>query len=242
MKRATLEHIRRSIAERRSITLVTHLESNEQWLYTIGATTSGRDSLLPDALPDALPERLCEELAGALGQGRASTQEGAAGRFFVQPFRPRPRLIVVGAVHIAQHLAAIARRLEHDVTVVDPRSAFATAARFPGTALRAEWPERALASIGIDERCAVVTLSHDPKIDDPALDCALTSDAYYIGCLGSQRTQARRRDRLAALGHSAESLRRLHGPVGLDLGASSPAEIALSIAAELTQQLRQPGR
>ena len=152
---------------------------------------------------------------------------------FVQRFEPSPRLIVVGAVHIAQRLVPMARLADFAVTVIDPRGAFATAARFPDVALLNEWPDQAFAKLAPDETTAVVTLSHDPKLDDPALVAALGSPVFYIGALGSQKTQARRRERLTAAGFGEADLARIHAPVGLAIGAVSPGEIALSIMAEI---------
>jgi xanthine dehydrogenase accessory factor len=156
-------------------------------------------------------------------------------------FNPPLRLVVVGAVHIAQTLVPMAGLAGYDVTVVDPRRAFASDARFPGVDVRQDWPDEALEALEPDARTAVVTLTHDPKLDDPALDVALRSDAFYIGALGSKRTHAGRRERLTELGHDARALDRIHGPAGLAIGAVSPAEIALSVMAEMTQVLRQGG-
>ena len=156
-------------------------------------------------------------------------------------FNPPLRLIVVGAVHIAQALVPMASLTGYDVTVVDPRRAFASDARFPGVAVRQDWPDEALEELRPDARAAVITLTHDPKLDDPALDVALRSDAFYIAALGSKRTHAARLERLAGLGHDAATLGRIFGPAGLPIGAVSPAEIALSIMAEMTQVLRRLG-
>lgn len=229
MKRALAESIVEARRLRRAVALVTNLATGEQWL---SPSENPREEPRASGLREAADEALISD--------RALRREIAGEPFFIQPFAPAPRLVLVGAVHIAQHLAALAARLGHAVCVVDPRSAFATPVRFPGVSLCVAWPEEALAAMPLDARTALVTLSHDPKIDDPALAHALGSDAYYIGCLGSQRTQARRRTRLAERGHSEADLARLSGPVGLDIGARSPAEIALSIAAELTERLRRP--
>ena len=164
--------------------------------------------------------------------------ERAEGPLFLQPFNPPLRLVIVGAVHIAQPLSRMAREAGYEVTVVDPRGAFASEARFPDTRRVGEWPDEALAALALDARTAVVTLTHDPKLDDPALAVALRSPAFYVGSLGSRRTQARRLERLAALGLDSPALARIHGPVGLDIGARSPAEIAVSILAEITASLR----
>jgi xanthine dehydrogenase accessory factor len=157
---------------------------------------------------------------------------------FVQALNPPLRLIIVGAVHIAQSLVQMAQLAGYHVTLVDPRGAFADRERFADLDVIDEWPDKALTALAPDTRSAVVTLSHDPKLDDPALTVALRSDAFYIGCLGSRRTHAKRLERLAELGFKADDTARLHGPVGLDIGALSPGEIALSIMAEITQARR----
>jgi xanthine dehydrogenase accessory factor len=151
-------------------------------------------------------------------------------------------MIVVGAVHIAQFLAPMAAMTGYDVVIVDPRGAFATDERFPGVSLVNEWPDDAMPKLGLDRRTAVVTLTHDPKIDDPALIAALSSDVFYIGSLGGRRTHSSRLERLRAEGFSEADLGRIHGPVGLDIGAISPAEIAVSILGEVTEILHRPAR
>jgi xanthine dehydrogenase accessory factor len=161
--------------------------------------------------------------------------------WLLSPINPPLRLIVVGAVHIAEALCAIARLSGHAVTLVDPRSAFLRPALFPGVALEGDWPQTVLPRLGLDARCAAVLLSHDPKIDDPALHLLLRSPAYYIGALGSRRTHARRLERLCAAGHGAEALARIRGPAGLAIGARTPAEIAIAVMAELTAALRVVG-
>jgi xanthine dehydrogenase accessory factor len=227
VKLQTLEALLADREARRPVVLLTWLESGDQRLVH-----AARD-LSEDAI-------LAEAVEQALTSDRAAAVESASGRVFVQPYNPPLRLVIVGAVHIAQHLADWALRLGHAVSVVDPRTSFASPSRFPGVRLLHDWPDAALDAIGLDARCAVVTLSHDPKLDDPALERALHSEAFYIGALGSQRTQARRRERLRAQGFDDAAIARVHGPVGLDLGARSPAEIALSIAAQLTESLRRP--
>jgi xanthine dehydrogenase accessory factor len=169
---------------------------------------------------------------------RAQVVERDGREVLVEPHHPAARLIVVGAVHVAVALAELARIAGFAVTIVDPRRAWATAARFPGLELVIEWPDAALARLGLDERCAVVTLTHDPKLDDPALVAALRSPAFYVGCLGSRTTHAARCERLAAAGFDAAALARLHGPVGLAIGARTPAEIAVAILAEVIATLR----
>ncbi len=157
---------------------------------------------------------------------------------FVLILNPPLKLIVVGAVHIAQPLVRMAAELGFAVTLVDPRPAFGDAARFPGVTIVDDWPDEALQRLGLDSRTAVVTLTHDPKLDDPAIEQALRSDVFYLGCLGSTRTHAKRVARLTEAGFTTDEIDRIHGPVGLDLGGRKPAEIALSILAEITQVLR----
>lgn len=161
------------------------------------------------------------------------------GRSFVAIHNPPLRMIVVGGVHIAQHLLPMARACGYDTVLVDPRPAFASPERFGETKIITDWPDIALATLAPDSRTAVVTLTHDPKLDDPAIKAALSSDVFYIGCLGSKRTHGKRIERLAEDGASADQIARIHGPVGLDIGGRSPAEIAVSIMAEVTQRLRQ---
>ncbi|AKS45832.1 xanthine dehydrogenase accessory factor [Octadecabacter temperatus] len=160
------------------------------------------------------------------------------GQTFVAVHNPPLRMIIVGGVHIAQHLAPMARACGYDVTLVDPRTSFASPARFPDVTIIEEWPDAALEQLGLDARTAVVTLTHDPKLDDPAIMTALRSDVFYLGCLGSTRTHAKRVTRLNDAGFSDE-LERINAPVGLDIGGRSVAEIAVSIIAQVTQALRQ---
>ncbi len=181
----------------------------------------------------AAPPAVQAAAAQAIARDESRLIEEEGETWFVHVHAPAWRLIVVGAVHIAQCLAPLAARLGEAVTVVDPRRAFATPERFPGVALAHDWPDTAVEALRPDRRTALVTLSHDPKLDDPALDRALRGEAYYVGALGSRKTQAARQVRLAALGHDAAALARLRGPVGLAIGAVAPAEIALSILGEM---------
>jgi len=148
-------------------------------------------------------------------------------------------MILVGAVHVAQPLSAMATLAGYEVTIVDPRSTFAAGGWFPGVALNHAWPDEALEALGLDSRCAIVTLTHDPKLDDPALEVALRSDAFFIGCLGSKKTHATRRKRLGKAGVSEAELDRMNGPVGLPIGSRSPAEIAVFIMAQIIETLRK---
>lgn len=199
----------------------------------------GREALFdPEVGAGDLAPALATAAAEALQADKAALVETAEGAVFVHPFNPALRLAIVGAVHVAQHLGDLALRLGYDVTIIDPRRGFLTEARFPGVRLDARWPDEALEAFALDARSAVVTLSHDAKIDEPALSVSLRSPAFYVGALGSRRTQEKRRARLREAGLADEELARIHGPVGLDLGAKSPAEIALSVAAELTATLR----
>jgi xanthine dehydrogenase accessory factor len=164
----------------------------------------------------------------------------AEGRVFLTVYVPPPRLVITGAVHISQALAPIARLLGYDVTIVDPRTAFASIERFPDVKVVAEWPDVALPPLGIDRYTAFVALTHDPKIDDPALTHALARECFYIGALGSKKTHARRVERLKAQGLTDADIAHIHAPIGLPIGAVSPAEIAVAIMGEIVARLRLP--
>ena len=172
------------------------------------------------------------------GEPDYPARAGFEGEAFLAPFEPPLRLAVIGGVHAAQALVPMARLAGYDPFVIDPREAFASEARFPGTPLSHEWPDAALRAFALDARSAVVTLTHDPKIDDPALEVALRSEAFYVGALGSTRTHAKRVERLRAAGLDEAQVGRLHAPVGLPIGAATPGEIAVSILAEITARLR----
>jgi xanthine dehydrogenase accessory factor len=176
--------------------------------------------------------------AGAARADMSGPADIEGRQWFLSVFNPALELVIVGAAHIAQPLARIAREAGYGIRVIDPRTAFATPARFPDTAISHDWPDEALAKAPLGKRSAIVFLSHDPKIDDPGLIAALRSECFYIGTLGSKKTQAGRQARLRAAGFDDAALKRLHGPVGLDIGAKSPAEIAISILAEMTLVLR----
>ncbi len=167
-------------------------------------------------------------------------RSGFEGDWFLGIHNPPLRMVVVGAVHIAQPLMAMARLAGYDATLVDPRDAFASETRFPGEVMVRKWPDAALKDIGLDARVAVVTLTHDPKLDDPAIVEALRSDVFYLGCLGSTRTHGKRVLRLQEAGFTEADIARIHAPVGADIGAKAPAEIAVSIMAEITERLRRP--
>lgn len=215
------------------VALVTELAGGEQDIVTPEAG-GGRLNLTPEALT---------QIRQALIDDRSGEIETGTRRFFVHAHNPPTRLMIIGAVHISQGLAPMAALAGYQVTVIDPRRSFASELRFPGTELRHEWPDEALALLKPDRRSAVVTLTHDPKLDDPALETALRSPAFYIGALGSKKTHAGRLERLTAAGFGVDDVARIHGPAGLDIGAKSPAEIAVSVLAQMTAALhRRPTR
>jgi xanthine dehydrogenase accessory factor len=204
-------------AAKQPVALVTWLDGSDQKLLAPGD-----------------PGELAAAVQQVLRLDAAQVIESSHGMVLVEPHNPPLRLIVVGAVHVAEPLAKIAALVGFAVTIVDPRRSWATPARFPDQELVIEWPDTALAKLAPDTRSAVVTLTHDPKLDDPALIAALSTPAFYIGCLGSKKTHAARVERLAGKG----DLARLHGPIGLSIGAKSPAEIAVSIFAQIVATLR----
>ncbi len=205
----------------------------------VAARAGGRAVALVTGL-DGFTRRLVAQGQDAAVDARLrADRSGVEDGRFIAVHNPALRLIVVGAVHIAQALLGMARACGHAPVLIDPRRAFGAAARFPGEAIIEDWPDEAMAHLAPDGRTAVVTLTHDPKLDDPALAAALRSQAYYVGCLGSKRTHAKRVERLAAQGFSAGDIGRLHAPVGLDIAARNPAEIALSIMAEIILVLRK---
>ena len=203
---------------------------------------TGRQLLLDGDAADgdlALDEAALAAMREALRADRNRSIETPAGRVFVEVFSPPRRCFVIGAVHIAQPLAKMLTLADYAVTVIDPRQSFATEARFPGVELAQEWPDEALERLRPDRASAVVTLTHDPKIDDPALAMALRSECFYIGALGSRRTHAGRCARLKEQGFTDDDLARIHAPVGLPIGGISPAEVAVSIVAEMIRVLRR---
>jgi xanthine dehydrogenase accessory factor len=189
---------------------------------------------------DIAADPLRGELAKQLRMGKSGNVEVGGKKLFLNVYAPTAKLVIIGAVHISQALAPIARALDYDVTVVDPRTAFASPERFPDVPLIAEWPDVALPPLNVDRYTAFVAVTHDPKIDDPALLHAFAKDCFYIGALGSRKTHAKRAERLRAQGASEADIARIHAPIGLDIGAVSPSEIAVSIMAEITAQLRLP--
>jgi xanthine dehydrogenase accessory factor len=212
-------------AARRSVVVVTNQDSGVQRLVK-GADVAG------DPLRQLLEKHL--------RSGKSGIEETPEGRVFLTVHVPSPKLVITGAVHISQALAPMGQLLGYDVTIVDPRTAFASIERFPDVKVIAEWPDVALPKVGIDRYTAFVALTHDPKIDDPGLDAALKSDCFYIGALGSRKTHARRVERLKSeRGFTDNDIGRIHSPIGLDIDAVSPAEIAVAIIGEITQTLRQ---
>jgi xanthine dehydrogenase accessory factor len=211
-------------AARRAAVLVTDTASGAQRLVKAAHVKN-------DALKDVLEKRL--------RMGKSGMEDTPQGRVFLTVYVPSPKLVITGAVHISQALAPIGQLLGYDVTIVDPRTAFASIERFPDVKVIAEWPDVALPPLSIDHYTAFVALTHDPKIDDPALEHALSRDCFYIGALGSRKTHAKRVERLKQAGISEADIARIHAPVGLDIEAISPAEIAVAIMGEITQVLRQ---
>ncbi|MAF49796.1 MAG: XdhC family protein [Rhodospirillales bacterium] len=208
----------------------------EKPVATVTDLADGRRGFVtPSDISGELPldEAIVAKARLALRDDRSNVHETGGVELFVHVHNPPLRLFVVGAVHIAQALVPMARIAGYNVTVADPRGSFATDDRFPGTTLSEEWPDDALNAFAPDTRTAIVTLTHDPKLDDPALEVALNSDAFYIGSLGSRRTHASRIERLTEAGYSEEQMARIQAPIGLDLGSASPAEIAVSILAEI---------
>lgn len=222
MKLPLLASLRAARAAGRPVVLLTRLSDGQQCLW-------------PD---EALPGTLAEAAQAALDSDRTANLDMGGEAWFLQPHNPALRMIIVGAVHVAQALAPMAAGMGFAVTIVDPRRAFATAERFAGVTLNHEWPDEAMQALAPDSRSAIVTLTHDPKLDDPALDVALNSPAFYIGALGSRRTHAKRVDRLRELGHGEAATARIAAPVGLDIGAVTAPEIALSILAQVVARRR----
>ena len=224
MKLEILKTLNEERAQRRAVALVTNIESGEQRL--VKAADVGKDPLKP-------------YLEKRIRMGKSGIEETPQGKLFFTVHVPSPQLVITGAVHISQALAPIGKLLGYDVTIVDPRTAFATAERFPDVKLVAEWPDVALPPLNVDRYTAFVALTHDPKIDDPALLHALSRDCFYIGALGSKKTHAKRVARLEEQGRSEAEIARIHAPIGLNIGAVSPPEIAVAIMGEITARLRQ---
>ena len=226
MKRALLERLVAASHRDQSAVLLRGLANGLQVLIDVNGVHGDVDQL---------PNEIIERGRELLRRDGAMTMEYAQEQYLLQTFSSSPSLIIVGAVHIAQALIPMARIAGYKIQLIDPRTAFASSDRFPDTDISHEWPVQALQKLTLNSRTAVITLSHDAKIDDPALQAALESDAFYIGALGSKKNHARRLERLAEHGFSSETLNRVAGPIGLPLGGRSPAEIAISILAQITQ-------
>ena len=224
MKLDILTTLNTERSARRAAVIVTNVESGQQRL--VKAADVARDPLRA-------------ALVDHLRTSKSGMEETPEGRVFLTVYVPAPQLVIIGAVHISQALAPIGKLLNYDVTIVDPRTAFASPERFPDVNVVAEWPDIALPPLNVDRYTAFVALTHDPKIDDPALLHALARDCFYIGALGSRKTHARRVERLNQQGLSDAAVDRIHAPIGLDIGAVSPAEIAVAIMAQITERLRE---
>jgi xanthine dehydrogenase accessory factor len=224
MKLDVLAALNTERAARRAAIIVSNIATAEQRLVKAA-------EIAKDPLGAILAERL--------RSGKSGMADSDEGRVFLTVHVPAAQLVAIGAVHISQALAPIAKLLGYDVTIVDPRTAFASPERFPDVKIIAEWPDKALPSLGIDRYTAFVALTHDPKIDDPALLYALACDCFYIGALGSRKTHGRRVDRFKQQGVGDAEISRIHAPIGLNIGAVSPAEIAVSIIAQITESLRR---
>ena len=224
MKLDILKSLNAERNARRAAVVVTDQASGEQRLVKAA-------DVAKDSLRDLIEKHI--------RSGKSGMEETPQGKVFLTVHVPAPRIVVTGAVHISQALAPIAKLLGYDVTIVDPRTAFASIERFPDVKVIAEWPDVALPPLGIDRYTAFVALTHDPKIDDPALTHALARDCFYIGALGSKKTHGRRLERLKGEGVSDAALARIHAPIGLDIGAVSPSEIAVAIMGEITARLRK---
>jgi xanthine dehydrogenase accessory factor len=224
MKLDILTALNAERAARRAAIVITNVENGKQRF--VKAADIGNDPLR-------------SALAEHLRTGKSGMADSAEGRVFLTVYVPAPQLVITGAVHISQALAPIGNLLGYEVTIVDPRTAFASLERFPDVKVIAEWPDQALPRLHVDRYTAFVALTHDPKIDDPALIHALSRDCFYIGALGSRKTHTRRIERLKVQGLSEVDISRIHAPIGLDIGAVSPAEIAVAIMAQITERLHE---
>jgi xanthine dehydrogenase accessory factor len=225
VKLATLSEVNAERAARRPVIVVTDVADGSQRLVKA---------------KDIPADPLRAELAKQLRMGKSGMIESGGKKLFLNVYAPTARLVIIGAVHISQALAPLARSLDYDVYVVDPRTAFASPERFPDVPLFADWPDVALPPLKVDHYTAFVAVTHDPKIDDPALLHAFERDCFYIGALGSRKTHAKRAERLKAQGATDADIAKIHAPIGLNIGAVSPSEIAVAIMAEITAALRLP--
>jgi xanthine dehydrogenase accessory factor len=229
MKQELLTQLLKDQSAKKALALATDIETGDQSLiYPERATGSFAHNT-----------EILSAARQAIQDDKSRLYDLVGRRIFIETFNPALRMLIVGAVHIAQPLSRMASVAGYDVTVIDPRSAFATDERFPGISLCDEWPDDAMKALDPDRRTAVVTLTHDPKLDDPGLEIALKSDAFYIGALGSRNTHAKRTERLILSGFTDIEISRINGPVGLNIGSISPAEIAVSILAQITQALHR---
>jgi len=226
MKQADLDALLAARTANRAVALATLLQGGRQWL------------IYDDDAPADAPPGVVDAARQALADDQSRTVDAAGDQVFIQVHNPPWRMLIVGAVHIAQPLASMATLAGYAVSVIDPRGAFATPERFPDVSVSDEWPDEALERLAPDARTAVITLTHDPKLDDVALEVALKSDAFYVGSLGSKKTHAARVERLGELGLSDVAIARIRGPIGLALGAKSPAEIAVAILAQVIETRR----
>lgn len=227
MRPETLDALLAAREAKNPVALVSNMETGDQALVYTDRTEGAF----------ALDDATLDSARAAIRDNKSGRIRDAEAPLFVQVFNPPKRMVIVGAVHIAQPLVTLAQTSGYEVVIVDPRGAFATRDRFPDVTLSEDWPDDALNELGVDAQTAIVTLTHDPKLDDPALHVALRSDAFYIGALGSKRTHAGRVERLKAAGYTDAEIARIHAPVGLAINAKSPAEIAISIMAQITQVL-----
>jgi xanthine dehydrogenase accessory factor len=225
VKLEVLRALNEERAARRAVVVVTDAANGEQRL--VKAADAARDPLK-------------DLIEAHIRSGKSGMEETPQGKVFLTVHVPPTKLVITGAVHISQALAPIAKLLGYDVTIIDPRTAFATPERFPDVTLLAEWPDKVLPDLGVDRYTAFVAVTHDPKIDDPALLHAFARNCFYIGALGSRKTHAKRGDRLKAQGATDADIAKIHAPIGLNIGAVSPSEIAVSIMAQITAELRLP--
>lgn len=225
MRLEHLEAVTEAKARREACAIVVDLEA-------------GVERVVLESALDA-DDPLSEPVRARFLSGESGIEEIGGRRLFLNVCVPSPRLMIIGAVHVSQVLAPMATLSGFDVTVIDPRTAFATPERFVDVTLMAEWPQDVLPGLGLDRYSAIACLTHDPKIDDPALELALRAECFYVGALGSRKTHAKRVERLEALGFSAETIQRIAAPIGLSIGARSPAEIAVSVLAEVIGTLRR---
>jgi xanthine dehydrogenase accessory factor len=221
----TLKQVNIERAARRPVFVLTDVSNGEQRMVKAA---------------DLAGDPLEAELRKQLRMGKSAMIEANGKKLFVNVYAPVARMVIIGAVHISQALAPMARSLGYDVTVVDPRTAFASPERFPDVRVVAEWPDVALPPLNVDHYTAFVAVTHDPKIDDPALLHAFERDCFYIGALGSRKTHGKRVDRLKTQGASDQDIAKIHAPIGLPIGAISPGEVAVAIMAQITAQLRLP--